>query len=88
MLCEKEENIIADLKLSQEKLGGSDYFAYPFFDFNDNAINALKKANFKMAFIGQWNTDGYSDPTTDRLMLRRKTVFGNLSMDGFIDYLK
>ncbi len=87
MLCEKKENIVADLKLSQEKLDESYYFAYPFFDFNDNAISALKEANFKMAFIGQWNTNGYSDYNTDRFMLRRKTVFGNLSMEGFIDYL-
>lgn len=88
MLCEKEENIIADLKLSQEKLGGSDYFAYPFFDFNDRAIAALKKADFKMAFIGQWDSQGYSSYDTDRFMVRRKTIFGNLKLNGFIDYLK
>ena len=88
MLCEKEEVIIADLKLSQKKLNGSNYFAYPFFDFNDRAINALKKADFRMAFIGQWDTNGYSTYDTNRYMLRRKTVFGNLKLDNFIDYLK
>lgn len=88
MLCESEENIIKDLKLSQEKLNGSNYFAYPFFDFNDNAINALKKAGFKMAFIGQWNTNGYSTYDTDRFMVRRKTIFGNLKLPSFIEYLK
>ncbi len=88
MLCEKEENIIADLKLSQEKLQGSDYFAYPFFDFNDQAISALKKAGFKMAFIGQWDTKGYSTYDTDRFMVRRKTIFGNLKLNGFIEYLE
>lgn len=88
MLCESEENIIKDLKLSQEKLNGSNYFAYPFFDFNDNAINALKKAGFKIAFIGQWNTNGYSTYDTDRFMVRRKTIFGNLKLPSFIEYLK
>ncbi len=88
MLCEKEENIVKDLKLSQEKLNGSYYFAYPFFDFNDNAINSLKKAGFKMAFIGQWNTNGYSTYDTDRFMVRRKTIFGNLKLNSFIEYLK
>ncbi len=87
MLCEKFENVVADLKLSQEKLDGSYYFAYPFFDYNDNAIEALKEAGFKMAFIGQFNTNGYSDSSLDRYLLRRKTIFGNLSMQGFIDYL-
>lgn len=88
MLCESQENIIKDLKLSQDKLNGSNYFAYPFFDFNDNAINALKKAGFKMAFIGQWNTNGYSTYDTDRFMIRRKTIFGNLKLPSFIEYLK
>lgn len=88
MLCEKKENIVKDLKLSQDKLNGSYYFAYPFFDFNDNAKAALKEAGFKMAFIGQWGTNGYSTYNTDRFMVRRKTVFGNLKLNGFIDYLK
>lgn len=88
MLCESEENIIKDLKLSQDKLNGSYYFAYPFFDFNDNAISSLKKAGFKMAFIGQWNTNGYSTYNTDRFMVRRKTIFGNLKLNSFIEYLK
>lgn len=87
MLCEKHEKIVADLKLSQEKLKGSYYFAYPFFDYNTGAINALKEAGFKMAFIGQFNTNGYSDSSTDRYLLRRKTIFGNLKLDGFIEYI-
>lgn len=88
LLCEKKENIVADLKKSQEKLNGSYYFAYPFFDFNDNIISALKEAGFKMAFIGQWTTNGYSDSKTDRLLLKRKTIFGNLTLDKFIEHLQ
>jgi peptidoglycan/xylan/chitin deacetylase (PgdA/CDA1 family) len=88
LLCEKKENIVADLKISQEKLNESYYFAYPFFDFNDNIIVALQEARFKMAFIGQWNTKGYSDSNTNRYLLRRKTVFGNLTLSEFIEYLE
>ena len=84
----RKENIVKDLKLSQDKLNGSYYFAYPFFDFNDNAKAALKEAGFRMAFIGQWNTNGYSTYDTDRLMIRRKTIFGNLKLNKFIEYLK
>ena len=46
ILCESEENILKDLKTSQEKLGGAKYLSYPFFDFNDRAIRLLKKAGF------------------------------------------
>ena len=88
LLCEKESKIKADLKLSQEKLGGSHYFSYPFFDFNDRAKRILKQQGFKLAFIGQWNTDGYSTYNTDRYMIRRKTIFSTDSLNVFKNYLK
>ncbi len=89
ILCLPEEQILNDLKTSQNKLGGSKYFAYPFFDFNDRAIALLKKAGFKMAFIGQYDTEGYSYPKkTDKYKVRRMTIFSNTSMEEFISYLK
>ena len=88
LLCDSEENIIKDLKTSQEKLGGSIALSYPFFDFNDRAIRLLKKCGFHMAFIGQYDTDGYSTFTTDKFQLRRKTIFNDDSLDTFIGYLK
>ena len=89
ILCLPEDVVLKDLKLSQEKLGGSKYFAYPFFDFNDRAIELLKKAGFHLAFIGQYDTDGYSYPLkTDKFKVRRKTIFSNTTMDEFISILK
>jgi len=87
LLCEDYDKIIADLKLSQEKLGDSLYFAYPFFDSNARAIKALKETGFKMAFIGEYNSQGYSDSKTDRYQLRRKTVFGDDSLSTLKGYL-
>lgn len=88
ILCLPEEQVLKDLKTSQEKLGGSKYFAYPFFDFNARAIELLKKADFNMAFIGQYNTDGYSYPNkTDKYKVPRKTIFSSTSMNEFISYL-
>ena len=81
--------MLSDLKTSQDKLGGSVYFAYPFFDYNDRAIELLKKAGFHMAFIGQSDTDGYSFPNkTDKFKLRRKTVFNDLTQQDFIEFVK
>lgn len=88
LLCADENKILEDLKNSQEKLGGSTAFAYPFFDFNERAINLLKQAGFKLAFIGQYDTDGYSYPYTDKMKLRRKTIFSSDSIEKFISYLK
>jgi peptidoglycan/xylan/chitin deacetylase (PgdA/CDA1 family) len=89
ILCLDREYVLNDLKTSQEILGGSTYFAYPFFDFSDRAISLLKEAGFKMAFIGQYDTDGYSYPNkTDLFKVRRKTIFSDTSMNEFISYLK
>ena len=88
ILCESEENVLKDLKTSQEKLGGAKYLSYPFFDFNDRAIRLLKKAGFHLAFIGQYDSEGYSNFNTDRFKLRRKTIFNDDSLDTFISYLK
>lgn len=89
ILCLSEEKVLEDLKKSQELVGGSKYFAYPFFDFNDRAISLLKKAGFHMAFIGQSTTDGNSYPNvTDKFKVPRKTIFSDTTMDEFISYLQ
>ena len=89
ILCLDREYVLNDLKTSQEKLNGSKYFAYPFFDFNDRAIELLKEAGFKLAFIGQYDTDGYSYPNKTHLYkVRRKTIFSDTSMEEFKSYLR
>lgn len=88
LLCEDKDKVLKDLKLSQEKLGGSHYFAYPFFDWNNRAFTLLKQSGFRLAFVGQLNTEGYSDYNTNRLMLRRKTIFSYDSLETFKSYLK
>ena len=84
LLCTDEETAVADLKLSQEKLGGADkvvYLSYPFFDFNDHAIDILKKAGFRMGFIGQWNTKGFSTVGTNKYKVPRLTVFNDMTVE-------
>ena len=89
ILCLDDDYVLNDLKTSQDLLGGSKYFAYPFYDFNDRAISLLKQSGFKLAFIGQYDTDGYSYPmVTDRFKVRRKTIFSTASMSEFISFLK
>ena len=90
ILCLPEEKIKEDLKTSQNKVGGSKYFAYPFFDHNDYAIRMLKECGFHMAFIGQANTDGYDIPgITDKFKMPRKSIFNDISLDEYAnEYLK
>ena len=89
ILCKDREYVLNDLKTSQEKVGGSKYFAYPFFDFNDRAIGLLKEAGFNMAFIGQYNTNGFATPgKTDKFKIPRKTIFSSTTVNKFKELLK
>lgn len=50
--CKDREYLLNDLKISSEKLDGSKYFCYPFYEYNDYSISVLKEAGFTMAFAG------------------------------------
>lgn len=50
--CQNKDELLADLRLSRETLNGTEAFCFPFYEFNDYAIEVLKEAGFKMAFIG------------------------------------
>lgn len=52
ILCDDSDSIIADLKLSREKLSGSTVFCYPFYDYDARAMKLVKEAGFTMAFVG------------------------------------
>ena len=51
--CWPEDKILADLKQSREDLNGSIAFCYPFYEHNNYSEQMLKKAGFRMAFIGE-----------------------------------
>ena len=50
--CLSEDKIQADLKASRETLNNTEAFCYPFYEYNDYAVEQIKKAGFKLAFIG------------------------------------
>lgn len=56
--CLDKNKILSDLQKSQDKLGGSNVIAYPFYEYNDYSIEVLKEAGFTMAFAGE---STYSD---------------------------
>ncbi len=52
ILCLNQAEIVADLKLSINTLGTSNAFCYPFYRYDEKAIQGIKEAGFKVAFIG------------------------------------
>lgn len=50
--CLPKEFIQNDLKTTRDLLNNTTSFAYPFYEYNDYAIQNLKEAGFRMAFRG------------------------------------
>ena len=50
--CLDKDILLKDLAESRSKLNNTTYFCYPFFEYNNYAIEVLKESGFTMAFIG------------------------------------
>ena len=64
--------------------------AFPFYDYNDTAIAAVKEAGFKMAFIGRAGVMGRATPkVTDLYKIPRMTVWEEsiMSYNSWKSYL-
>lgn len=85
--CLKEEDIQNDLRISREKLNQTTYFCYPFYEYNDYAIEMLKEAGFTMAFIGE---SSYSDNLVhvgdDKFKLRRFVIVTYTTINDLENY--
>ena len=91
ILCAGHDNIVKDLKLSCEKLGIEPFaLAFPFYDYNDTAIKALKTAGFKISFIGRGGKMGKATPKeTDPYKVPRMTIWNDnlMSFNKWKSYL-
>ena len=52
LICASYQEIMDDLSLSVNAIGNNDSFCYPFYEYDDEAIKALKDSGFKIAFGG------------------------------------
>ena len=91
ILCASKDKIVSDLKKSVESLGVEPFgLAYPFYDYNDNAISALKEVGFKLAFVGRAGAEGKSTPkVTNLYKIPRMTVWEEsvMSFNSWKGYL-
>ena len=82
-----EKEILDDLKTSREKLNGTTYFCYPFYEYNDYSIRMLKEAGFTMAFIGESNySDNLVHVGSDKFKLRRFVIVTYTKMSDLDNY--
>jgi len=84
MLCLDYATALADLKKSISITGSSDAFCYPFYAYNDNAINMVKEAGFKVAFAG----GGYkATRNSNKYAIPRYPIYDSTSLSTFINYI-
>lgn len=83
--CLPQEEILADLKTSREKLSGSTVLCYPFYEYNDYSIKLVKEAGFTMAFAGGNNKS--VQVGSDKFRLPRFVVVNYTTIDDIANYL-
>ena len=86
ILCLDEQTILEDLRKSRESLNNTTYFCYPFYDYNERAIELLKKAGFTMAFAGEIN-DSTVRVGQDKFRIPRYVIANYTTMEQFINYV-
>lgn len=85
--CWSKDKIQEDLKQSREDLNGSTYIAYPFYEYNDYAIENLKEAGFTMAFIGESNyADNLVHPGDNKYLLKRFVIVTYTTINDLKEY--
>ena len=81
-----ENTILEDLKKSRESLNNTTYFCYPFYDYNERAIELLKKAGFTMAFAGELK-DSKVRVGQDKYKIPRYVIVNTTTMSTFKKYV-
>ena len=81
--CLDKDKLQADLKASREYLN-TEAFCFPFYEFNDYAIENLKEAGFKMAFIGGMRKTTQND---NLFKIPRISIHKDTSLEQYIKYI-
>ena len=82
--CLAKNELVADLKLSRETLDGTEAFCFPFYEFNDYGIEAVKDAGFKIAFIGGMKK---ANRNTNLYLVPRISLNSSTTLQQYINYI-
>jgi len=85
--CLEESKLLEDLKTSSELLNDSTVFCYPFYEYNNYAIQTLKKAGYTMAFAGLLN-DGRVHVGTNKYLIPRYTIYNNTTVNQLANIIR
>ena len=80
LVCANYESAKQDLQKSLDIIGNNTSFCYPFYSYDNEAIQAIKDLGFKVAFAG-----GNRDATrnSNKYLIPRYPIHSNITMDRF-----
>lgn len=81
LVCYSKEDALADLRTSLDIIGNNDSFCYPFYSYSNTAIEAVKEAGFKLAFIGG---SVKARRSNNKFLIPRYPIYKNITMNQFI----
>ena len=84
MLCSTKEQVLDDLRKSLSVTGSNKAFCFPFYAYNDMAIQSLKEVGFQLGFVG-----GYakSNRNQDKYKITRYPIHSNTSLNQFMNMI-
>ena len=84
MLCLNSDEVLKDLEKSISITKSKQAFCFPFYAYNQNAIELVKKAGFELAFIG-----GQKKATrnTDKYRIPRYVILKQATLEDFKHYV-
>lgn len=80
LVCASYDEALTDLKKSLSIIGNNTSFCYPFYSFNNTAIQAVKDAGFKIAFAGG---NKKATRNSNKYTIPRYPIHKNTSIDQF-----
>ena len=82
--CADKNELLNDLRQSRETLNGTEALCFPFYEFNDYAIDVVREAGFKMAFIGGMRK---ATKGIDLYKIPRLSIHSDTSLNTYISYV-
>lgn len=79
--CLTKEQLVNDFNISKGKLNTNKAFCYPFYSYNNTAIEAIQELGFKVAFIGGSRKAKQSD---NKYLIPRYPIHKTTSFESFI----
>ncbi len=82
--CVKYADLVNDLKKSIEVTKTNNAFCFPFYEYTEESLKAVKEVGFKVAFVGG---ERKANRSGDKYKIPRYVIQDDTTMESFISYV-